>query len=210
MEKLGVPRAGMYVEEHGAGSVADIGDVNASTGELPKQPAIHRAEGETACIRQAPGIGHVRENPRNLGCGEIGVNQQTGARLDQLLVTCGFETLAHVRGAPVLPNDSVTNGPSSFAIPHDGCFALVRDADRGYLLRAHLSRAQSLQRYSDLRRCNLLRIVLNPSRLRKDLVELPLRYRTDRAFAIKQDGPRTGCALIKRQDVGQYASVIPL
>ena len=36
--------------------------------------------------RQLAGAGHVLEDPRNLGCGEIGVDQQAGALLDERLV----------------------------------------------------------------------------------------------------------------------------
>ena len=57
---------------------------------------------------------------------------------------------------------------------------------------------QGLQRHCDLRRRDLLGIVLDPPGLRKDLIEFALRDGADRAFLIEQESARTGCALIER------------
>jgi hypothetical protein len=70
------------------------------------------------------------------------------------------------------------NWLSSVAVPDDGGLALVRDANRRYIGRGGAHLLHGFEGYGNLRRDDLLRIVLDPSGLREYLVELTLRDRT--------------------------------
>jgi hypothetical protein len=69
------------------------------------------------------------QNPGDLGRGEIGIRQQARALSDQGLRSIGFQTGTEISRAPVLPDDGVVNGTSGLAVPDNGSFALVGDAD---------------------------------------------------------------------------------
>ena|ERR1700722_19733561 len=96
------------------------------------------------------------------------------------------QLLAEIGGATVLPDNRVVDRLTGFAIPHNSSLALIRDADRGQIGGTRSESAQSLERDRDLGGRYLLGIVFDPTRLRKNLVELPLRDRSDRALAVKQ------------------------
>ena len=64
------------------------------------------------------------------------------------------------------------------AVPDDGGLALVGDADRHDVLEPNAALPQRLARDVALRGEDLLRVVLDPARLRKDLAELALRDAT--------------------------------
>jgi hypothetical protein len=83
---------------------------------------------------------------------------------------------------------------------------LICNTDGSELARPSLGAAQSFYRDTHLRCPDFLRIVLDPSRLGKNLLELTLRYRLDGAFMIEQYCSRTGGALIQRQYVWQTDS----
>ena len=96
------------------------------------------------------------------------------------------EALAEIRGATVLPNDCVVNRFAGLAIPYDRSFTLVGDADSSHLARLVLRPyLRACERHRNLRRRDLLRIVLDPPEPRKDLIEFTLRHRTDRPFLIE-------------------------
>jgi hypothetical protein len=68
---------------------------------------------------------------------------------------------------------------SGVAVPDDARLPLVRDADRRYIGRGGAYLLHGFEGYGNLRRNNLLRIVLDPSGLREYLIELSLRDRTN-------------------------------
>ena len=78
--------------------------------------------------------------------GEVGVDEQAGLRLDRLAGAVGFEPLAEVRGAAILPDDRVVDRLAGLAVPDDGRFALVGDADGGDVLRPQPARVRALRR----------------------------------------------------------------
>jgi hypothetical protein len=109
--------------------------------------------------------------------------------LDQTFMPSVAQALTEISRAAILPNDSIADRFASLAIPHNCCFALIRDANSSDVSRPQMSTIQNFQSNRDLRRHNLLGIVLNPSRLRKYLLELALGNTSNRAVLIKQDGP---------------------
>ena len=128
-QQLLVPRAGMQVEQQGAGGVARIGEVERAAGQLPQQPGVNRAEGQFAAPRPLPGARHVVQQPANLAAREIGVNDQARLARDQVAVAGALELVAEPGGAAVLPDDGVMDGLAGSAVPDDGGLALIGDAD---------------------------------------------------------------------------------
>jgi hypothetical protein len=85
----------------------------------------------------------------------------------------GFaQPVAHAGGTPVLPDDCGRERLPGLAIPQQRRLALIRDADAGEVLRRDPGVRQRLARAIELRAQDLLRIVLDPPRLRKMLREV--------------------------------------
>ena len=201
-QQLVVPLAGVDVEQQRPGGVARVGEVEASAGEVPDEPGVHGAEGQLARLRARPRPRHVVEDPRHLGAREVGIEHQAGPLTHHGLRAFRPEPVADIGGAPVLPDDRVHDGLPRLAVPHDGGLALVRDADGRHVARAQRGRGQHIDRHADLRRPDLLRVVLHPAGLGEDLPELALRGPLDPAVVIEQDGAGAGGPLVQREDVG--------
>ncbi len=117
--------------------------------------------------------------------------------LDQRAAAFAPEALAQIGGATVLPHDRIADRYPGLAIPHDCSLTLICNADGRDVTRSRAGLGQGLHSHCDLRQGNLFRIVLDPSRLGKNLIEFPLGLRANHSFAIKQQGARTGCALVQ-------------
>ncbi len=76
-------------------------------------------------------------------------------------------------------------GLAGSAVPDDGSFALVGDADSGHIAGLCFGFGQGFQGYGDLRCCDLFGIVLDPSGFGKDLGELALSHGSDGALIVK-------------------------
>src|SRR6185436_11740438 len=99
-----------------------------------------------------------------------------------------FQFIAKGGGPAILPDDGVGDRPPRAPIPDDGRFALVGDADASKVRAGRLRGAQHLERRAQLRLPNLLRIMLDPARLRKNLSKLALGRSDDGAGAIEKNG----------------------
>src|SRR5204862_5819166 len=86
-------------------------------------------------------------------------------------------------------------------VPHDGGLALVGDADAHDVLERRARLVHRTAQRLALRAEDLLRVVLDPAGLRKDLLELALRSGDGHAVLVEEDGARAGGALIQRKDV---------
>ncbi len=95
--------------------------------EIPQQPTIHRPERQFALLRARPRAVYIIQYPRDLGRGKIRVQQQARFLADFRFVL--FIRSAEIRCPPVLPDDSIINRLTGFAVPDDGCFALIGNAD---------------------------------------------------------------------------------
>src|ERR1700688_2020314 len=112
-------------------------------------------------------------------------------------MTLRFELLAECGCATILPNDCFVDGLAGCAVPYDGGFALIGDANRGYITSLQVGFGQGFPGHRYLRCRDLLRVVLDPSRLGEELGELGLGHGDDGAAIVKQQSSRTGCALIE-------------
>jgi hypothetical protein len=185
------------IEKHGARGVADIGGVHRTMGELPDQPAVHRAKGQFAveCLRAC--AGHMVQNPFELGTGEIGINQQAGAGLNCWRQTAFAQIEAGGFRPAVLPDDGVMNRDASAAVPDHRGFALVGDADGANVAGREPGFDERLACGGQLTAPNGHRVMFDPTRLRVDLWQLLLGKCNDTAIRIKNNAARTGSALVK-------------
>ena len=130
-EHLRVPFRGGEVAEEGAGGVCGVGGEDAAGGEAPEEVGVDGAEGEFAGFGAAAGAGDSVEDPGDLGGGEIRVQAEAGAAGDFGVVAVAGELVAEIGGAAVLPDDGVVDRVAGGAVPDEGGFALVGDADGG-------------------------------------------------------------------------------
>ena len=196
-----VPTAGMNVEELGAGGIARVGDVKRAAGELPGEPGIDGAEGEFAALRPQPRIRDVTQYPRQLGRREVRIDHESRHRAHAPGESRCAQALALGGGAAVLPDDRVVHGDSRHTVPDDRGFALIGDADCADRVRPDARLFQRLACARELGAPDFLRIVLDPAGLRVDLRELLLRHRPHPAALVENKRPRTGRALVEREDV---------
>ncbi len=175
--------------------------MNRAAGQAPQQETFDRAGRERALLGRGAGASDMVEYPRDLGAREIGIEQQAGAIGEELLVTIFLQRGAAVGGTPVLPHDGVVDRLAGGAIPHDGCFALICDADAGQCLGIELGLGQRAATHFDRGRPDLLRIVLDPARLGEDLRQFLLRRGDRTSGHVEDDGAGAGRALVDGEDV---------
>ena len=90
-----VPVLRVQVEQHGARGVAGVGAVHRAAGQLPHQPGVDGAEGQFAALGHLARAGHVVEQPGQLGAGEVRVQHQAGAGLQEIGVPVGARSRSH-------------------------------------------------------------------------------------------------------------------
>jgi hypothetical protein len=99
LEHVFVPLAGADVEQQCAARVAGVGQVLGAAGQLPGEPAVDGAKGEFTALGPTAQQRIAVQQPRELGAGKIGIEQQAGATRDLGLVSVRLEAGAQVRGA---------------------------------------------------------------------------------------------------------------
>jgi len=200
-QKIVIPVEGVDIEEEGARGITDVGDVQSAGGEVPRQPAVDGAAGEFAGNGALAGAGDVIEEPGELGAGEVGIEDEAGLFGEERLQSFVAQSFTERGGAAVLPDDSVVKGEAAATLPEKDGFALVGDADGGNVGRRQPRLGESFDRDAELAAPDLAAVMLDPSRLRKDLGEFPLRQRADADLLVEDDGAGTGRPLIKSKDV---------
>ena len=78
-------------------------------GKVPNDPRIYGAKSQFTTLGTLPRPGHFAEDPADFTAAEIGISDESRFGGDGGAVL-GFEALAKVRGAAVLPHDGVVNG----------------------------------------------------------------------------------------------------
>ena len=89
-EQLFVPISSANVEEHCAGGIARISHVLPSASEIPDEPGIDRAKSQLSSLGPGFRIRNVIENPLQLRCGEISINDQAGFATDRIRQSAGL------------------------------------------------------------------------------------------------------------------------
>ena len=148
------------------------------------------------------------EQPLQFGGGKIGVQHQARRFLDQWRMSCAAQGIASAGSAPILPDDRRRERLAGQAIPQHHGFALVRDADRHDVFAGHALRLQYFARHRELRCPYLVRIMLDPARLREVLGELLLRHAACLPGVIEQHGTRAGSPLVEGEDVLRHGWLV--
>ncbi len=198
-QQVVIPLERVDVEEQRATGVAHVGDVRAAAGEPPDQERVDRAEEHIAPLGPGAQAGDRVEHVFELGAGEVWIEHQPGFLPEHRLETSGLQRLADRRTDAALPDDRVCHRLARDAVPHDRRLALVGDADRGDVCGRQPRLGESLARDSQLRRPDRFGIVLDLAGLRKDLFELLLRDRHDRAVPPEDNRAAGGRSLIERE-----------
>ena len=207
-EDLVVPGEGFQVHEHGARGVGDIGDVHAAVGaagQVPGHPGVGVAEEQVPGLGGLAGAVDVVEDPLDLGAGEVRRQRQADAFLVAVHAPVGREFLDDVLGAGVLPDDGVVNRNACLLVPDHRCFTLVGDADGRNVVAGQVSGGQGDG--DDFAHVvpDFGGVVLNPSRLREDLLVFHLARGNDGACVVEHDGTGTGGSLVNGDDVLGHA-----
>jgi hypothetical protein len=185
------------VEQQGARGVGHVGGVHAAAGQPPHQPGVDGAERQLAPAGLLACAGHVVEQPLQFGARKVGVDHQPGFGLHQRCQPVGTQAGAGGFGAAVLPDDGVVNRLPRGTVPQHGGFALVGDAQCVDVLRSQPGTGQHLSGSGQLCGPDVVRVVLDPARLREDLPKLALRHGHHVAQAIEHDAARAGGALVQ-------------
>ena len=200
-EEVFVPMVLDDVVEQGAAGVGAIGEVALAVGEIPEEPGVDGTEGELAVEGVGAGSWNVREDPGDLGGGEVGVEQETGLIANRFFgAVCG-ELLAEWGAAAVLPDDGVVDRLAGGAVPDEGGLALVGDADGDDVAGQEPGFAKDFDGCGELRGEDVVGIVFDAAGVGVDLRELMLGHADDGAIVREEKGSRAGGSLIEGEDV---------
>ena len=103
--------------------------MRAALRELPNQIAVHGPKQQVAPRRTFSRPVHMRQQPMQLGGGKIRIQQKAGLLRDFSLISLCAQTITKRRCAPILPHNCPMDWRAGFAVPHQGCFTLVGNAD---------------------------------------------------------------------------------
>ena len=126
-----VPFQVVDVEEHGAGSIRDIGHVYLSACQTPYQPCVNIAETELAHLGAFACSRYVVENPLDLCPAEVSIDNQPGLLMNLVRQPLCLQLVAVLGRTAVLPDNGVVDGFFGVDVPYDGRLTLVGDADAG-------------------------------------------------------------------------------
>jgi len=138
----------------------------------PNLPGIHVAKDSIAPLGRLPQALHVVQQPFDLGAGEIGRQGQADLGAEAILTPILSQFTADFVRAGVLPDDGVVVRLARVLVPDDGRLALVRHADSRDLPGLDACLIQPTPDHVLGAPPDLHRIVLNPTRLRVDLLVL--------------------------------------
>jgi len=139
------------------------------------------------------------QEPRELGAGEVGIEQQAGDSGHLGLQAALAEPLADAGRTAVLPDHRLVDRLAGRPVPEDHRLALVGDADGGDFLHSARGLLQGLTHHRDRGLVDLFRVVLNPAVLGVELRQRPPRLGEGAALGVEQDGAGAGGALVKRK-----------
>ena len=184
--------------------------MNRSFCQPPDEETVNCAETQLAGGGAFACAIHLVENPCEFRCGEIGVQQQAG-----LCGDCGFMTtilhhLADIGSAAILPDNGIMDWCARGAVPDNGCFALVGDADGKRRGAACLCIFHHGTGHIQRRVPYGFRVMFDPAILRENLRKLGAFLRKDRPVLVKQNGPRRSRALINGNDGSLVRHEIPV
>src|SRR5579859_4968983 len=106
-------------------------------------------------------------------------------------MSAAFQFVTKRSSPAILPHNRVMDGFARATVPEHGCFTLIRDANRGNIPCSQTRLPQGCARDLELAEPDLFGIVLDPTGLRKYLLEFLLGDCPDRTCMIKHNRPGT-------------------
>ena len=206
-----VPVECFQVHEHGSAGIGDVGEVLTAvgaTGQVPDDPGIDVAEERIATFGGFADAFHIVQNPLDFGAGEVGGNRQARFATEEVAQSIAFQLGADAVGACVLPDDGVVVGLAGRLVPHDGCFALVGDAN-GRKLRGVESRFLHGAFDDVLRACpNFQWVMFDPTGLGVDLLVFELVFRHFTATVVEHHEAGAGGSLVDSAYILAHADLL--
>ncbi len=170
-------------------------------GKVPDEPAIDGSERQLAGLSPLPRPGDIFQDPRDLRTRKVGIDQQAGFLTDRLFRPIRFHLVASFRGSAILPDNCVVDRLARLPVPDNRGLPLIGDANSRQVASADASLTENLDHRTHLRGKNVEGVMLDPSALGVNLLELPRSLGDDVAVFAKQNGSRAGRSLIKRKNV---------
>jgi hypothetical protein len=102
--------------------------VQFAIGQPPEQEAIYRPKTDFARFSPAPQGSVLFQEMRNLGAGEVGVDDQSGFLAERRFQTLLLQPVADAGTHSALPDDRVRDGLARLAVPQQRCLALIGNA----------------------------------------------------------------------------------
>jgi len=157
-------------------------------------PCVDVAEGEIARLGLGSRAVDVVQDPLDLWTREVRRERQSHLGAESVLAAVSGQLLHDLVGPRVLPDDRVVHGLARTTIPDQGGLALVGDPDRRDVGDGHLVEP----RLHDFLRAlpDLERVVLDPTRLREDLLVLFLIDGDNFAAVVEHHEARARGALV--------------
>jgi hypothetical protein len=199
-----VPVEALEIHQHRATRVGHVGHVHAAfacTCEVPEHPRVDRAERQLAVLRALARALDMLEQPRHLRTGEVRRERQADTIAQAVGALLARELAHELVGARVLPHECVVDRLTAGAIPHDSALALVGYAERRDVADGDVGLREGAVDHLAGALPDLARVVLDPTRLRSDLLVLALVERDDPPVPVEQDEARARRPLIDRSDV---------
>jgi hypothetical protein len=165
------------VEQQRPAGVTDIRDVQLPSRQPPREKCVDSSEEDLATLSSRPQTVDLIEQVSNLRPGKVRIQDQSGLLLEQFFVTVAPQLLADFSSNPTLPDDRVGDWLAGVAFPKDRRLSLIGDANRGEPFRTNARLSNRFLRRRQLRFPDRFRIVLDVSRLRKELREFLLSLR---------------------------------
>ena len=178
--------------------------------QVEDEPGVDGSEDEVAGTRCLAGAVHVVEDPLHLSAREVRIGLQAGLRPNRVLEPRAHELVCHGRGAAALPHNSVMDGLTAVAIPHHRGLALVGDADGGDGVGMDAAFELDLHHDGDLGRQDFHRVLLNPTGVRVDVLDVTPRAGDDDAVLVHDERAHGRGARIERHDILRLAGIIVL
>ena len=154
-----------------------------------------------ALLRPPEQIGVLAEDPLPFCGGEIRVRAQSRFRADHFGIALVVQSRAAICGPTALPYNRGRYRRAGRPFPQKCRFPLIRDPDRGNLVRVDPAFGDTFGQGCHLRGVNVHRILLDPAGLRIDLSDRLIRQGNDPAVPIKEDRPRACGAFIESEQI---------
>ena len=210
-QQIVVPVQGLQIHQHGAAGVGDVGDVQArlpagtagAAGQVPGDPAVHRAEQQIPAFGRRPqrrvAVQHPAQLRRRRSRWPSAIRCAPARRRGRSRPAIAVEQAA---GPGVLPDDGPADRNAGVPVPDHRRLALVGHAERRPPAPASDAGIGECLRH-DLPDDgpDLGGVVLHPAGPGKVLMMLPLGDRHHPALPVEQHAPGRGRALVERGDI---------